>query len=746
MVPSDSLWGITPAPGDNSNAIATTAFVQNAIAASGGTPTSAPANEVLAGPATGSTPGTPAYRGLVSADLPVSPALAGTPTAPTGPLGDNSVRIATDAFVKANSVQSVALAAPSEFSVAGSPVTTSGTLTLNKANQLANTVWAGPASGAANVSGFRLLVAADIPVIAESQVANLTSDLASKAALTSPVFTGIPEVPTAPPGDNSNTIADTAYVYSQITAQAPGLAPVQSVAGKTGAVVLNESDITNLPTDLALKAPLASPPFTGNPTAPTAAPGNNSTQIATTAFVTSAVAAGGGGGGLPSASPNTVLAGPTSGSTPAIAAPRALVAADIPGTLNPTVINGPGSDATHFNEALTINTSGAASFIYFHEPSSGLDASMFVDSQGGLGFWDFHGGGSTLRLMHSYVSTQVPVAIGSSGVVAAPAAGYDLDVTSGATNGGTGHFAGALAVGGNIVTSGNVNLSGVLNNNGTPATGVTPAVGDNSTNVATTAFVKNQAYAPLASPTLTGVPTAPTQVVTDNSTDIATTAFVKQGYRLNSIYCFGVSATYTPVTGTRAIFVECVGGGGAGGGANGTTTTAAMGSGGGSGGYASKWITGTIKASYTTVVGAGGTGVAGASGNAGGATTFDSPSVCTANGGSGGQLLGSGTSNIIQQGGPGATASGVGDMSSGGAPGDIAIRISATAGCSGNGGSSALGGGGYGLASATSGANNGGVAGTAPGGGGGGAIALSVGANWAGANGAAGLVRIWEYI
>lgn len=40
-----------------------------------------------------------------------------------------------------------------------------------------------------------------------------------------------------------------------------------------------------------VKAPLASPAFTGNPTAPTAAPGDNDSTLATTAFVTAAVAA-----------------------------------------------------------------------------------------------------------------------------------------------------------------------------------------------------------------------------------------------------------------------------------------------------------------------------------------------------------------------------------------------------------------------------------------------------------------------
>jgi hypothetical protein len=56
-----------------------------------------------------------------------------------------------------------------------------------------------------------------------------------------------------------------------------------------------QSDITSLVSDLAAKAPLASPTLTGVPAAPTATPGTNTTQIATTAFVTAAVAAGGGG-------------------------------------------------------------------------------------------------------------------------------------------------------------------------------------------------------------------------------------------------------------------------------------------------------------------------------------------------------------------------------------------------------------------------------------------------------------------
>jgi len=64
------------------------------------------------------------------------------------------------------SVTSVGLALPSSiFSVSGSPVTASGTLTGTLANQSANLIFAGPSSGSAGVPTFRALVAADIPAL-----------------------------------------------------------------------------------------------------------------------------------------------------------------------------------------------------------------------------------------------------------------------------------------------------------------------------------------------------------------------------------------------------------------------------------------------------------------------------------------------------------------------------------------------------------------------------------------------------
>jgi len=78
---------------------------------------------------------------------------------------------------------------------------------------------------------------------------------------------------------------------------------------------------------------------------------------------------------------------------------------------------------------------------------------------------------------------------------------------------------GAVTIGTTLGVTGVTTLSG-------GGTSTTPATSDNSTTIATTAFVKVQNYAPIASPTLTGTPAAPTPALNTNTTQIATTAFV----------------------------------------------------------------------------------------------------------------------------------------------------------------------------------------------------------------------------
>ena len=93
-----------------------------------------------------------------------SPALTGTPTAPTQSSSDDSTKLATTAFVKtalssygAGSVTSVALSLPgSVFSVTGSPVTGAGTLAGSFVSQTSNSVFAAP-NGSAGAPSFRAL-------------------------------------------------------------------------------------------------------------------------------------------------------------------------------------------------------------------------------------------------------------------------------------------------------------------------------------------------------------------------------------------------------------------------------------------------------------------------------------------------------------------------------------------------------------------------------------------------------------
>jgi hypothetical protein len=154
-----------------------------------------------------------------------SPAFTGTPTAPTATAGTATTQIATTAFVTA------------AIGAAGGVTTFNGR------------------------SGAITLITADITA-------------AGGAALASPAFTGAPTAPTAAPGTSTTQIATTAFVAAAITAA------VVSFNGRTGAITLTSADVS-----AAGGALLAGPAFTGVPTAPTATPGTNTTQLATTAFV-----------------------------------------------------------------------------------------------------------------------------------------------------------------------------------------------------------------------------------------------------------------------------------------------------------------------------------------------------------------------------------------------------------------------------------------------------------------------------
>jgi hypothetical protein len=67
-------------------------------------------------------------------------------------------------------VSSVALTVPSFFSVAGSPVTSAGTLAISANTQGPNTFLAGPTGGAASTPSFRTLLPADVPELSTEKI------------------------------------------------------------------------------------------------------------------------------------------------------------------------------------------------------------------------------------------------------------------------------------------------------------------------------------------------------------------------------------------------------------------------------------------------------------------------------------------------------------------------------------------------------------------------------------------------
>ena len=91
---------------------------------------------------------------------------------------------------------------------------------------------------------------------------------------------------TAAANTNTTQVATTAYVQTELADlvnSAPAtLDTLKELSDALGADANFATTVTN---NLALKAPLVSPALTGTPTAPTAAVGTDSTQVATTAFV-----------------------------------------------------------------------------------------------------------------------------------------------------------------------------------------------------------------------------------------------------------------------------------------------------------------------------------------------------------------------------------------------------------------------------------------------------------------------------
>jgi hypothetical protein len=178
-----------------------------------GTLTTQVANKVFAGPVSGPD-ASPTFRSLVRLDLPSDFLVAGSGIS----IANNGMGLFTIAATNFGTVTSVGLALPSIFTVSGSPVTSTGTLTGTLASQIANTVFAAP-DGASGTPTFRSLGPVDIP--------NLD---------TSKLTTGV--LPVARGGTNSGTALNNNRIMVSsggAIVEAAALTNGQLLIGSTGA-------------------------------------------------------------------------------------------------------------------------------------------------------------------------------------------------------------------------------------------------------------------------------------------------------------------------------------------------------------------------------------------------------------------------------------------------------------------------------------------------------------------------------
>ena len=158
----------------------------------------------------------------------ISPALSGTPTAPTAVAATNTTQIATTAFVQNNKISPA---------LSGTPTAPTAAYNDNS-TQIATTAF---------VQGEKV----------------------------SPAFFGTPTAPTAVSGTNTTQIATTAFVTAS-----PAFSGVP-----TAPTAVSGTNTTQIATTAFVQGEKISPAFSGVPTAPTPASGTSNTQIATTAFV-----------------------------------------------------------------------------------------------------------------------------------------------------------------------------------------------------------------------------------------------------------------------------------------------------------------------------------------------------------------------------------------------------------------------------------------------------------------------------
>jgi hypothetical protein len=333
------------------------------------------------------------------------------------------------------------------------------------------------------------------------QISTINGILTTLAPAASPVFSGNPTAPTPASSDRDTSIATTAFVGAVVDA---------ANASATANAVIQDAQI-------ALRANIDSPAFTGNPTAPTPALTDRDTSIATTYFVGTLVDAA-----------NAVASGSSSGKAP----------------INSPVFTGtPSANTPGANLTYTIIDSTTTSLnIPVSHPYPTLLATVgFV--------------ANSIATMPSanlapYATKVSPTLEGTPRSTLAPgnAANSWIATTQWVTN-----YSPVLTVNGKTgtVQLGVSDITGAAPINSPTFTGIPtldgdPIRGDTSLRIPTTRWVANIAanLAPQSSPTFIGTVTIPTAVLSSSNETAASTRWVTQFVANASVPRWGGSTRY----------------------------------------------------------------------------------------------------------------------------------------------------------------------------------------------------------
>ena len=143
------------------------------------------------------------------------------------------------------------------------PISTATQTALDLKSPLASPTFTGTVSGITKsmvgLGNVDNTTDANKPVSTATQTA-----LDLKSPLASPTFTGTPSVPTATVGTNTTQIASTAYVRAEVSALVASAPTALDTLNELATALGNDANFsTTVTTALGLKAPLASPTFTG---------------------------------------------------------------------------------------------------------------------------------------------------------------------------------------------------------------------------------------------------------------------------------------------------------------------------------------------------------------------------------------------------------------------------------------------------------------------------------------------------